>query len=89
MVINAGQAISLQKHECRSEEWYVMEGYFSVQVNGAVLTRNGPCRIEISAGDIHRIKNYGKEPLTIYEIQIGICSEEDIIRLEDDYGRTT
>ena len=41
----------------------------------------------IDVGDVHRIENDGDEPLVFIETQMGLCLEDDIIRLEDDYGR--
>jgi mannose-6-phosphate isomerase-like protein (cupin superfamily) len=64
-------------------------------VQGAgVFTRNDE-EIEVSEGDtcfinfedVHRIENDGDEPLVFIETQMGLCLEDDIIRLEDDYGR--
>jgi len=66
-----------------------------VVVRGAgVFTRNDE-QIEVAegdtcfidVGDVHRIQNDGEEPLVFIETQMGLCVEDDIIRLEDDYGR--
>lgn len=87
IVIFSDESISLQKHEYRSEDWFIRDGYYTLQVNGTVFTRSGPCKITIQPGEIHRIENLGEDNLEIYEIQTGFCSEDDIVRLEDKYGR--
>lgn len=56
----------------------VDEEHFTVQSGDAV---------QIEIGQVHRIKNIGDGPLIIYEVQVGECSEDDIIRIEDKYGR--
>ena len=64
-----------------------------VQGAGIILLNNDQRRVavgdvaSIAIGDIHRIENDGTECLVIIEIQLGVCTEDDIIRLEDDWHR--
>jgi mannose-1-phosphate guanylyltransferase / mannose-6-phosphate isomerase len=82
-------AISLQKHQHRAEHWVV--------VTGAAEITNGEHKFElqknqstyIPTNQVHRLRNPYSTPLEIIEIQTGeYLSEEDIIRIEDDYGRS-
>ena len=87
IIVHPGERLSLQKHLHRSENWVIVSGE-------GVFTLDGTDR-RVAPGDtphipvegVHRIRNTGKEPLVIIETQLGRCDEEDIIRLEDDYGR--
>lgn len=83
-----GQALSLQKHMHRSEHWTVVKGRAEI-VNGdntIVLEPNSSTYIE--KGAIHRLTNIGEDELQLIEVQYGeYLGEDDIIRLEDVYGR--
>lgn len=87
IVIHAQQRLSLQKHEKRCEYWGIEEGRGKLQIGdweSDLLPSNS---VYIPKGTIHRVTNVGDSNLVIYETQIGICDEDDIIRLEDQYGR--
>ena len=91
--MNAGEQLSLQKHEYRTENWFV--------AHGTALVTRGPTLkklkiTELSAQQsiiipkkwIHRLSNSGLQPLVIVEIQHGAyLGEDDIERFEDNYGR--
>ena len=82
--------LSYQTHAHRSEHWVVVAGKASSVVDGeTIVSVPGEC-VEIPIGMPHRIVNDEDELLTIIEIQRGdYCGEDDIVRLEDDYGRTS
>jgi mannose-1-phosphate guanylyltransferase/mannose-6-phosphate isomerase len=86
--VKSGAQLSLQKHFHRAEHWIVVHGTAEVTVDGKVthVHENEPAYIPIGA--THRLGNPGKIPLEIIEIQVGsYTGEDDIVRLEDVYGR--
>jgi mannose-6-phosphate isomerase-like protein (cupin superfamily) len=91
--VSPKQRLSLQTHEERAEIWVVMEGECLCEINenvrrlgrGETLDSNW---IFIQQGDVHRLINDTTEKCVIAELQFGKCSEQDIVRLEDDYNRT-
>ena len=85
--IKEGHQLSLQSHQYRSEVWNTVSGEGEFFVGGVwSIARIGNC-IKVPSKTIHRAKA-GKEGLMFVEIQFGEkLSEDDIQRLEDDYGR--
>ena len=80
--------LSLQKHAHRSEHWVVVTGEAEVIKNKECFTLKQNQSIYIPAGIVHRLSNITNKTLEIIEVQTGsILDEEDIIRLDDDYGR--
>jgi mannose-6-phosphate isomerase len=81
--------LSLQKHEKRSEHWFVVHGQGVVTLNDrAVFLKEGGS-VDIAVGENHRMRNTGKTDLVFIEIQTGsYFGEDDIIRIEDDFGRS-
>jgi mannose-6-phosphate isomerase len=88
IVVSPGHRLSLQRHNQRTEHWFIVDGE-------AIVTRNDE-RVILSKGqaiDIppriwHRVKNPGAHDLILIEIQTGkYFGEDDIERKEDDYGR--
>lgn len=88
--IRPGHRLSYQKHRFRSEHWVIMEGESKVTLDGKeIFLKAGDC-VDIPVGTAHRIENTGRGMLTLIEVQRGEnFSEEDVIRLEDDYGRVS
>jgi mannose-6-phosphate isomerase-like protein (cupin superfamily) len=88
IVVNPGQKLSLQYHHHRSEHWTVVQGTLTV-VNGEKtfdLNRDQSTYIPITGK--HRMINNTQEIAVVIEVQIGdTLAEEDIVRLEDTYGR--
>ncbi len=88
IVVKPGAALSLQKHHHRAEHWIVVRGTAQV-TNGEqtlLLTENQSTYIPV--GQVHRLANPGKVPLEIIEVQSGAyLGEDDIVRLDDVYGR--
>ena len=89
LVINPRSRISLQLHQHRDEVWVVVSGRGRVIKGNKVFgIDKKTCPITIHAGVRHKISNPFAEPLIIAEVQRGKeCTEEDIIRIEDDYQR--
>ena len=87
IIVHSGQRLSLQKHRLRSEYWVIASGSGLFTLDDGSQTVTKADSVFIPVGSIHRIQNTGDEPLVIIETQLGQCDEDDIIRLEDDYGR--
>ena len=88
IVVNQGQRLSLQLHRNRYEIWHILSGVGEMQVGNCAWTVSAGDRVEIGKLEVHRITNEGDTPVVILELQVGECQEDDIIRIEDDYGRT-
>jgi mannose-1-phosphate guanylyltransferase/mannose-6-phosphate isomerase len=88
IVVKPGASLSLQVHRHRSEHWVVVSGSARV-VNGESQSTVGENESTfIPAGCPHRLENPALEPLVIIEVQTGAyLGEDDIVRLEDHYGR--
>jgi mannose-1-phosphate guanylyltransferase/mannose-6-phosphate isomerase len=88
LVVNPGARLSLQKHAHRSETWTVVKGVAEVTIDGEVIRLEENRSAFIPLGAIHRIVNPGDVPVTLIEVQYGsYLGEDDIVRIEDDYGR--
>jgi mannose-1-phosphate guanylyltransferase/mannose-6-phosphate isomerase len=88
LAVLPGAVLSLQLHNRRAEHWVVVSGRARITRNDEVfeLSRNEHTFIPLGAR--HRIENPGDELLEIIEVQIGdYLGEDDIVRLEDKYGR--
>lgn len=83
-----GKRLSYQKHSRRAEHWFVVEGNARVTLDGRELHLNTGEAIDIPKGSAHRIENSGNGLLVFIEVQRGdYLGEDDIERLEDDFGR--
>jgi mannose-6-phosphate isomerase len=83
-----GKRLSYQKHEKRSEHWIVVQGEGILTLEGQEIRLSTGQAIDIPRMAAHRIMNPGQLLLTFIEVQKGgYCGEDDIIRLEDDFGR--
>ncbi|MEX0698065.1 MAG: mannose-1-phosphate guanylyltransferase/mannose-6-phosphate isomerase [Dongiaceae bacterium] len=93
IVVEPGQRLSLQKHAHRAEHWTVVEGVAEITVGMErdtleVKTVRPGEHVHIPKGAIHRMANPGDAQMTLIEVQSGdYLGEDDIVRLEDDYGR--
>jgi mannose-1-phosphate guanylyltransferase/mannose-6-phosphate isomerase len=88
IVVKPGCTLSLQKHFHRSEHWVVVSGTAEVASNGEVRTVHENESIYIPIGSVHRLSNPGKIALELIEVQVGsYLGEDDIVRLDDVYGR--
>ncbi len=90
IVVSPGCRMSLQKHHHRAEHWVVVNGTALVtRDNETMLIRENES-VYLPLGCVHRMENPGKIPLTLIEVQSGAyLGEDDIIRLEDDYRRSS
>ena len=80
--------LSLQKHQHRSEKWIFVHGQGLAIVNEQQISVSPGSVVDIPLGAVHRIGNIGKENLVFIEVATGtILTEEDIIRIQDDYQR--
>jgi mannose-6-phosphate isomerase len=87
--VKPGKRLSYQRHTRRAEHWYVVRGTAKVTLNGVeILVKTGET-VDIAVGDAHRVENApGDEMLVFVEVQTGdYFGEDDIERLEDDFGR--
>ncbi|MBS1790423.1 MAG: phosphomannose isomerase type II C-terminal cupin domain [Acidobacteria bacterium] len=84
-----GKRLSYQKHAHRAEHWFIVAGTARVTLDGKdILLRPGEY-IDIAIGAAHRIENPGAEKVIFIEVQRGAyLGEDDIVRLQDDFGRT-
>ena len=88
IVIRPSKRISLQKHFKRSEHWYIVSGKAIVTLNNSKISLCKGESIDIPVKSVHRIENQEKSDLVFIEIQIGsYFGEDDIERIEDDFGR--
>ena len=82
--------LSYQKHARRSEHWFVVQGEAKVTLDGEDHLRRVGEDVDIAVGTAHRVENPGDELLVFIEVQRGdYLGEDDIERLEDDFGRSS
>lgn len=83
-----GKRLSYQKHAQRAEHWFVTHGTAKVTLDDEeFFVRKGEA-IDIKLGTAHRVENPGDEVMVFIEVQQGdYLGEDDIVRLEDDFGR--
>jgi mannose-1-phosphate guanylyltransferase/mannose-6-phosphate isomerase len=88
IVVKPGCKLSLQKHFHRSEHWVVVKGTAEITLGNDVRSVHENESIYIPIGSVHRLANPGKIPLELIEVQVGsYLGEDDIVRLDDVYGR--
>lgn len=88
ITVNPGAKLSIQKHLHRSEHWVVVEGKAKVIKGEEELELNEGDSVDIAVEEVHSLQNPYESPLSVLEVQQGkILDENDIIRLEDIYGR--
>lgn len=84
-----GKRLSYQKHAQRAEHWFVVAGKAKVTLDGKDVFLGAGEYIDIPIGAAHRIENPGDVDVVFIEVQRGeYLGEDDIVRLQDDYGRT-
>jgi len=87
--VKPGAKLSLQKHAHRAEHWVVVKGTARITRDDQEFLLSENESTYIPVGAVHRIENPGDEPLQIIEVQSGgYLGEDDIVRIEDTYGRT-
>lgn len=88
IMVHPGASLSLQSHYHRSEHWIVVEGTAEVTVDDETRLVTENESVYIPLGAVHRMKNPGKVPMVLIEVQTGsYVGEDDIIRYEDVYAR--
>jgi mannose-1-phosphate guanylyltransferase/mannose-6-phosphate isomerase len=89
IVVTPGHKLSLQKHFHRAEHWVVVNGSALVTRDGESMLVRENESLYLPLGCVHRLENPGRIPLTLIEVQSGsYLGEDDIVRLEDTYGRS-
>ncbi|MGH8157610.1 MAG: mannose-1-phosphate guanylyltransferase/mannose-6-phosphate isomerase [Rhodanobacter sp.] len=88
IVVKSGASLSLQKHHHRAEHWIVVSGTAEVTCDDKVFLLGENQSTYIPLGSKHRLRNPGKVPLELIEVQSGsYLGEDDIVRFDDVYGR--
>lgn len=83
-----GKRLSLQRHRRRAEHWFLLLGRAMVTLDGREIPLEEGQAIDIPRGAAHRIAASGEQEAVFIEVQTGeYFGEDDIERLEDDYGR--
>jgi mannose-6-phosphate isomerase len=90
IVVQPGRRLSYQTHEHRAELWNVVSGRATCVVDGEQVVAGVGESVRVEIGQPHRITNMDVDALVIVEVQLGAyCGEDDICRLDDDYGRVS
>ena len=88
ITVDPGQRLSLQLHHRRTEHWVVVSGTAVVTLGSEERVVIEGQSIDIPVRTPHRVRNAGPAPLVFVEVQLGdYFGEDDIVRLDDDYGR--
>ena len=87
--IESGARLSYQFHEHRTELWHAPEGRLHATIGDEHLVLADDRVYTVPAGTPHRVYNPSRYELTLVEVALGLPDENDIVRLEDDYGRET
>ena len=88
ITVNPGQRLSYQYHFKRQEQWTVVRGNLTILLEDEKVFRSPGESIKIPVGAKHRAWNETEELVQFIEVQTGTYfGEDDIIRIQDDYGR--
>ena len=91
ITVKPDHRLSLQYHKYRDEDWYILNGIATVTIDDEELDLGTGEFITVPAGTLHRIANNTDDDIEILEVQVatngGVLSEEDIVRISDDYNR--
>ncbi len=88
LTVEPGGRLSRQYHDRRDELWVVLDDGVEVEIGEDTL-RPGPGeKLFIPRGTVHRLSGVGGRAARVLEVSFGEFDEEDIVRLEDVYGRT-
>ena len=89
IVVYPGRRLSLQRHRHRAEHWYVVQGEAIVTRDGKDIRLKKGHSVDLPQGSWHRVLNPQKNNMVFIEVQTGdYFGEDDIERVEDDYGRS-
>ena len=90
IVVSPGKRLSYQFHAKRAEHWFIVSGEATVILDDVEHALGPGGSIDIAIGQAHRCENYGTVPVVFIEVQHGTYfGEDDIVRLQDDFGRAT
>jgi len=88
IVLSSGCRLSLQRHQKRAEHWYIVKGEAKITLDEKQLLLCSGQAVDIPRRSVHRIENKGTDELVFIEVQTGdYFGEDDIERIEDDFGR--
>jgi mannose-6-phosphate isomerase len=88
IVVAPGKRLSYQRHARRSEHWFIVRGTARITLDGQDAEYGPGASVDIPVGTNHRIENATDTEVMFIEVQHGdYFGEDDIVRLEDDYGR--
>ena len=88
LVVHPGKRLSYQRHSQRAEHWFIVAGTATVTLDGTVIQVHAGEAIDIPLEGAHRVANEGDTDVVLIEVQRGTYfGEDDIVRLDDDYGR--
>ena len=88
IVVAPGKRLSYQQHAKRAEHWFIVNGTATVMLDGVEHELHAGDSIDIAVGQAHRCENRGTSQVVFIEVQHGTYfGEDDIVRLEDDFGR--
>ena len=86
--VDPGMQLSYQRHQRRAEHWFFISGVGLATLDGNKVSVQAGSTIDIAVHQLHRIRNTGSEELIFIEVQTGTYfGEDDIERVEDDFGR--
>lgn len=89
IVVTPGKRLSYQRHAQRAEHWFLVAGTAKVTLDGTEHEVVAGQAVDIPQGTAHRIENVGTTDVLFIEVQHGTYfGEDDIVRLDDDYGRS-
>ncbi|MBN1829826.1 MAG: phosphomannose isomerase type II C-terminal cupin domain [Deltaproteobacteria bacterium] len=88
ITVYPGKRLSLQRHSRRDEHWFIIKGTALATCKAEIRLLAEGMSVDIPRGASHRLENNGNEDLVVIEVQTGeYFGEDDIERIEDDFGR--
>ncbi len=87
ITVAPGGTLSRQYHHHRDELWVVLDPGARVEMDGEALSPGPGEKLYVPRGTVHRLSAGGEEPVRVLEVSFGEFDEDDIVRLEDVYGR--
>jgi len=89
ITVRPGATLSLQYHHNRDELWVFLDGGACARIGDETSFPEPGERLFVPRGTVHRLSGIGGGPARVLEVSFGLFDEEDIVRLEDAYGRDT
>ena len=87
ITINPYSRLSLQMHDHRDEVWFALQSGLYAHIGDKIYMMGVLDRFRVERGVQHRIENATDKPIQLVELMYGVYDENDIFRLQDDYGR--